>query len=109
MRIELLVIENCPNSALAAERLGAALEALGVRNTTILQHVLKTSAETRGTGFAGSPTIIAGGIDLFPAATTRELACRIYPTPDGLQGAPTVDQLTAALSARGYGQRQANR
>jgi len=29
------------------------------------------------------------------------LSCRIYRTPEGLAGAPTVDQLRAKLDARG--------
>ncbi|WP_258068755.1 hypothetical protein [Rathayibacter sp. AY1C1] len=40
------------------------------------------------------------GADLFPDSNaTIGLACRIYVTPDGLAGAPTMEQLRSALSA----------
>jgi len=52
-------------------------------------------------GFAGSPTIYADGIDLFDGADGRgSLACRVYRTPEGLAGSPTVEQLIAAIRER---------
>jgi hypothetical protein len=49
-------------------------------------------------GFAGSPTILVNGRDPFPAATsTRALSCRLYPTPDGPAGSPTIEQIRAAM------------
>jgi len=48
--------------------------------------------------FAGSPTIYADGIDLFPTGDDGgALACRIYRTPAGLTGSPTVEQLVDAI------------
>jgi hypothetical protein len=42
----------------------------------------------------GSPSLLIEGRDPFatPAARTG-LACRVYSTPDGLAGSPTVAQL----------------
>ena len=55
-----------------------------------------------GTGFAGSPTITADGADIFPdGAPSRDLACRMYPTPAGHAGVPTVDQVKEALTNHG--------
>jgi hypothetical protein len=55
--------------------------------------------EAATAGFAGSPTLLVDGHDLFPGtALTTQLACRVYPTPDGLSGAPTAEALIAALS-----------
>ena len=52
--------------------------------------------------FAGSPTILVDGVDLFPTGgRTSDLACRIYLTPNSLAGAPTQQQIEAALGARG--------
>ena len=47
----------------------------------------------------GSPSIQVDGVDLFAAPDAAVgLACRVYPTPDGPAGAPTVEQLRAALA-----------
>jgi hypothetical protein len=48
--------------------------------------------------FHGSPTIIVDGHDPFPTAGQPGLACRIYQTPAGPAGAPTVEQLRSALA-----------
>jgi hypothetical protein len=48
--------------------------------------------------FTGSPTIWLDGTDPFEsAAAAPALACRVYPTPVGLAGSPTVDQLADVL------------
>ncbi|PRB67672.1 thioredoxin family protein [Arthrobacter sp. MYb213] len=105
MRIQLLVIEDCPNSAVASNRLEAAFRSLGIDGVPVEHRVMKTRADVRGTEFAGSPTITVDGLDLFPGTPTEELSCRVYSTPLGLQGAPTIEQLTAALASRGLGKR----
>lgn len=102
MKIELLHIDECPNTATALEHLQAALIALHRTDIPINSRLLKSSADTAGTGFAGSPTITADGADMFPeAAPSSDLACRIYRTPEGHAGAPTVGQLVEALRNRG--------
>ncbi|MFE6254797.1 hypothetical protein [Agromyces sp. NPDC057865] len=51
--------------------------------------------------FAGSPTILADGVDLFPSGgRMRSLACRVYATPRGLAGHPTQAQLEEAIISR---------
>jgi RNA polymerase sigma-70 factor (ECF subfamily) len=51
--------------------------------------------------FAGSPTILIDGIDAFPDATPiTELACRVYRTPSGFAGTPTIEELTRRISER---------
>lgn len=102
MRIELLHIEECPNPVTAHEHLQDALIALHRTDNPINSRLLKSSADTAGTGFAGSPTITADGADIFPdGAPSSDLACRIYRTPQGHAGAPTVEQLVEALTNRG--------
>jgi hypothetical protein len=60
--------------------------------------LLSTPDEAARTPFAGSPTISVNGEDLFPSeGRTSELACRIYFTPGGLAGLPTVRQLIEAI------------
>lgn len=102
MRIELIHIDDCPNVAKALEQVEAALVALGRQDLRVRLRHIKTPADIAGTGFAGSPTITADGADIFPGgAPVSDLACRIYPTPDGLAGVPTIDQVTEALTNHG--------
>lgn len=98
MRIELLHIDECPNTGIARARLEAALAALGHHSIPVNMRLLAAPSDMAGTGFAGSPTITVNGADIFPSgAPASDLACRVYATPAGLAGAPTVDQITAAL------------
>lgn len=102
MRIELLHIEDCPNTAKALEQVKAALATLGHEDVSVHTRHIKSPADTVGTGFAGSPTITADGVDIFPdGAPSSDLACRIYPTPDGYAGVPTDDQVMKALTNHG--------
>ncbi|GAC1384494.1 MAG: hypothetical protein NVSMB43_24940 [Pseudarthrobacter sp.] len=102
MRIELLHIEDCPNTEKALEHVKAALATLGHGDVPVHTRLMKSSADTAGTGFAGSPTITADGADIFPdGAPSSDLACRIYPATGGYAGAPTVDQVVKALTDRG--------
>lgn len=102
MRLELLHIDECPNSVKAYERLEAALTALGRTDVEVNMRLLESASDIEGTGFAGSPTITVNGSDIFPdGASTGDLACRIYMTPNGYAGLPTIDQLTKALRNRG--------
>jgi hypothetical protein len=102
MRVELLHIDKCPHSAGARGRVEAALAGLGHGDVEVHMRLLQSAADTLGTGFAGSPTITIDGADIFPGgAPTNGLACRIYQTPTGHAGLPTVDQLTEALKNHG--------
>ncbi|MFJ6270960.1 thioredoxin family protein [Pseudarthrobacter oxydans] len=102
MRIELLHIEDCPNTAKALEQVEAALAAMGHEDVSVHLRHIRSPADTAGTGFAGSPTITADGADIFPdGAPSNDLACRIYPTPEGHAGVPTVYQVMEALRNHG--------
>jgi hypothetical protein len=102
MRIELLHIDDCPNTAKAREQVQAALATLGREDIPVHMRLIQSPADATGAGFAGSPTITADGTDLFPnGAPSSDLACRIYPTPGGHAGVPTIDQLMKALTHHG--------
>ena len=50
--------------------------------------------------FRGSPTILVNGRDPFAGGDqTFGLSCRLYQTPHGPAGSPTIDQLRGALDA----------
>ncbi|AMB60519.1 alkylmercury lyase [Microterricola viridarii] len=101
MRIELLHIDGCPNTGPAESRLREAVASAGLDGVAeVGTRLLSTPDDAGAAFFAGSPTFLLDGADLFPGADrTTDLACRVYPTDAGLAGAPTVDQLRAALLA----------
>lgn len=97
MEITLLAVADCPHVGLARERIAVALGRIGRRVHT-LERVIAGDDEATSLGFRGSPTILIDGTDPFPSDGSPGLACRLYPTEHGLQGAPTVDQLVEALT-----------
>ena len=96
--IELLYFPDCPNWRVADERVRLVADRHGV---TVAYRLVESAEEADSLGFRGSPTILIDGHD--PFATGDEpfgLACRLFVTPDGPAGAPTVEQLERALGQR---------
>lgn len=99
MIAEVLFIDGCPHHDVAVARLREAARLAGL--DPVVQEVRVTNAaDARRTGFGGSPSIHLDGADLFPVAQVGDLACRIYATEDGPQGAPSLEQLVEALYER---------
>jgi hypothetical protein len=94
--VTLLYFDGCPNWRVADERLRELQPEAGFA----LDHAtVGTPEEAERLGFLGSPTLLVDGVD--PFATGEEptgLACRVYDTPDGPQGSPTLSQLRAVLA-----------
>lgn len=101
MRVEILHIPGCPNSAEAGARVRAALDETGHPGGEILFRLLRSVEEAAAVSFAGSPTILLDGVDAFPGSgRTADLACRVYTTEAGLSGVPTVGDLAAVIRQR---------
>ncbi|MEV7234192.1 thioredoxin family protein [Streptomyces sp. NPDC051020] len=99
MDIELLYFGGCPNWHLAQEHLAQALAITGNPGHHVSLLAVETDEQAQALRFPGSPTIRVNGRDPFPAATeTYGLTCRVYTTPQGLAGAPAVDELVRALN-----------
>ena len=99
MRVEILHIDDCANWEEAGRRVTIALAATGHADASVTFRTLRTPADAARFAFAGSPTITVDGVDLFPSAERiSDLACRLYVTPAGLAGVPTVEQLEDALA-----------
>ena len=97
MRVELLYFEGCPNWRVTDERLRTALRLAGIA-AGIEHRQVGSQEEANRRRFAGSPSIRIDGRDPFPSAPAAfGLTCRIYPTPGGPAGAPTLDQLVEVL------------
>ncbi len=98
MDITLLYFPECPHWQTAHERLTEII-AEG-HDATVSCVVIDTDDAAQATGFRGSPTIHINGIDPFADwAGPVGLSCRLYPTPSGYTGSPTLEQLRDAVSA----------
>ena len=102
VNIELLHIEGCPNTSVAEARLRAAVASAGLDGEAAVSgRLIATHTDAESVIFAGSPTFIADGVDLFAGGErTSDLACRVYATDAGLAGVPTEQQLREALLSR---------
>ena len=99
MRVQLFYFDRCPNWVVADKRLKQALDTAHHSDVVVERQPVETAEEAELIGFTGSPTILVDGRD--PFATGDEqigLACRVYTTPDGLSGSPTIQQLTEMLT-----------
>jgi len=96
MDVSLLYFDTCPNWKVAHQRLAAI--ATDKPDVVVTRHRVETVEEAERLGFHGSPSILVDGVDVFaePGAGVG-LSCRVYRTPDGPAGAPTMKQLRAAL------------
>lgn len=100
MDISLLYFDDCPNWKIADERLAAL--AAECADLTVSRYLVETQEEADRVGFHGSPSIQVDGIDVFAQPDDGVgLSCRVYSTPDGLAGAPTMEQLRAVLGLDG--------
>lgn len=94
--VTLRYFDGCPNWEAADRRLRSLADEHGF---TVVHERVETPEEAERLGFVGSPTVLVDGVD--PFATGEEptgLACRVYATPEGPQGSPTLEQLRNALA-----------
>lgn len=95
MNVTLQYFDGCPSWRTVDERLRALADELDLR---IGYQLVDSPEEAEAVGFLGSPTILIDGHDPFAGAEDQPgLACRVYETPEGRAGSPTIEQLRAAL------------
>ncbi len=97
MDVTLLYFEDCPNWIVVNER----LETLRVEHPgmSITRQIVDTPEEAERTRFRGSPSILIDGIDPFSDPDDPVgLSCRVYQTPAGPAGSPTLTQLRNAMA-----------
>ena len=95
----MLYFDRCPNWEETDSHLRVLAEEFP--DMVITRVLVESLEEADRVGFRGSPSVLIDGTDPFsdPDAPVG-LSCRLYPTPDGLAGSPTREQLREALSAR---------
>ncbi len=98
VRVTLRYFGGCPNWQTTDARLREALDNTGHADVPVDHEKVETPEDAERLGFIGSPTVLVDGSDPFaPPGAPAALACRVYSTPEGLAGSPTVDQLTEVL------------
>ena len=97
MDVTLLYFDGCPHWRAAAENVRAALGQAGIVADLRYRRV-EAVEDAEALRFAGSPTVLIDGVDPFSdSAGSFGLSCRLYSTPNGLSGVPTVEQIRAAI------------
>ncbi len=95
MDITLLYFESCPNWKQTDGDLASLADE---HDLNVAYQTVETIEEAEHWGFRGSPTVLVDGVDPFARPTDPVgLSCRIYQTPNGLAGAPTLAMLTQAI------------
>jgi hypothetical protein len=94
--LTVLAVPDCPNLGLMMDRLREALPDM-VGGAVV--HLVNDETQAAALGMCGSPTLLVDGVDPFRSADALpSMSCRLYRMPDGgLSGAPSVEQLQAAL------------
>ncbi len=97
MDLALFYFEDCPNWVVADEH----LRSLAADDPDILisRHLVDSAEEAERVGFRGSPSILIDGEDPFADPNDPVgFSCRVYQTPDGPAGSPTLSQLREVLT-----------
>jgi hypothetical protein len=97
MTIYLLYFDGCPSWKKALTNLHYALmeEQLDYPINPIR---IETDQEAAAIKFLGSPSFQIDGKDFWPEnRSTYSMSCRVYKTPGGLKGWPTVEMLRQKL------------
>lgn len=93
-----MYFDECPSWRQAVDHLRVLASEFGF---AVEYELVETPEDAVRQNFHGSPSIVVDGQDLFPTRTAQVgLSCRIYQTPDGAAGCPTLEQIRSALQAR---------
>lgn len=98
-QVELQFTADCPNWMTAYAHLITALHDLGRDEDDLTLTLVPDEERALSLRFSGSPTILVDGLDPFADLhATAALACRLYDTPEGRRGAPSLDQVRTVLA-----------
>lgn len=98
MKVTLLYFDACPHWTVADGHLRTL--AADDPELVIERHIVDMVDAAEVPGFQGSPSIIVNGVDPFAVpADPVGLSCRMYHTPNGIAGSPTLDQLRTVIAA----------
>jgi hypothetical protein len=101
MKVELLHIQDCPNTEPARMLLREILRELGQADE-ISEVEVSDAAQADALNFPGSPTIRVNGIDVdtaLPRQNRYGLSCRTYMIGGKLQGLPAREMIRNAIQS----------
>ncbi len=100
LRVELLVVQDCPHLEQARRDLETVL-GRGIIEVPIQLIFVGSLDDAEFLGFQGSPTIRVNGDDVVPASELPvALACRVYRDAEGRPvGSPPIESIKAAVDA----------
>ncbi len=100
MKVVVQYSADCPNWQRAHDLVRQALHQLAQPDDVLTLQAVSTPEEAESVGFRGSPTVLVDGVESWadPSAPVG-LTCRVFSTPEGLAGSPTVEQLVEVLRA----------
>ena len=102
MKIELLYFDGCPSWQAGLENLKAALR-LGGLDVSIELVRVTNDADAAERKFLGSPSFRLNGVDLWDEERdSYSLSCRVYATPEGMKGSPSISMLQEAIRRAVY-------
>ena len=95
MHVTLMYADGCPNWEITDQRLRLLKYEL---RYTLEYAKVESPEQSQPVDFLGSPTVLVDGTDPFTNGDNPTgPACRVYATPAGLQGSPTLEQLRAVM------------
>jgi hypothetical protein len=108
LRVELLVIEDCPHLDQARHDLEIVL-GRGIIEVPIQLIYVTSSDDAEFLGFQGSPTIRINGDDVVPQpGLPIAMGCRLYRDAEGRAvGSPPIESIKAAVDAHRRGRLEA--
>ena len=96
--VTLQYVDDCPNRRNGRDRLQGAIDRVGRDRFEVNLRLIASHEQALAEGFRGSPSFLVDGRDLFADHDAPVgLTCRRYPTPQGLAGIPTLEQLVGVL------------
>lgn len=96
-KVELILDPDCPNVELARERLREALAAENLPLEWTEWDRSAADAPSHARDY-GSPTVLVDGDDVSGEGTSADAnCCRVYAGGDGIEGAPSVSDISSAL------------
>lgn len=109
MRLEILHVPDCPGVVVLTQRVAEVLGDDQIVHA-ITYRAIDDPAAAIESGMTGSPTLLIDGDDPFAApGLVPSLSCRLYRADGGVDRAPSVAQLRAALNDRRPGKKPANK
>lgn len=95
VKVTVRYFDGCPNWRILDRRLRRLA---GELDLELSYEIVDTPDAAERVGFRGSPSLLVDGQDPFADGDGPVgLACRVYDTPEGPAGAPTVAQLRDVL------------